>query len=94
MSRPTARLSSLPTPGLTPMAPTRRFGHLPFPLGFALGRCRRRGGRSREKLLTGLRSPNDLHQLVPIRCLQGAAPQPLQECLAVFGAEGDLLESF
>ena len=50
-------------------------------------------GRHLQQLLAGLRGPYDLRSLVPVLCLQGAALKPLQESLAVFGAEGDLLES-
>ena len=37
-------------------------------------------------------APSDLRQPVPILCIQGAVLKPFQQRLAIFGAEGGLLE--
>lgn len=76
------------------MATTRRLGQRPVTFGCALRLWRSREGRHLQQLLAGLRGPHDLHQLVPILCLQGAALKPFQQGMAIVGAEGRLVESF
>jgi hypothetical protein len=87
-------MSSLPTNGLTPIAPTRCLGKLPVALGFTLRRRVGRPDRVLQQLLGGLRGPNNLRQQLPISSAQVTTLQSLLKALAILGTQIDRLEAF